>query len=118
MNGLSSDYLENLAYLCLSKFNNVLPCNMLTDLNHGDRYICNLDKASEKGSHCVALSIKKNKILYFDSLGLPCMNEHIIKAFQNNNITEICYSEKPIQSGISFFYGIASFGSCICQTFA
>ena len=50
MNGLRSDYLENLANLCLLRFRNVIPCDMITDLRVGDRIICNLDTQFERGN--------------------------------------------------------------------
>ena len=66
MNGLRSDYLEDLAKLSLSSFRNVVACDMLTNLKEGDRFICNLDKSSEKGSHYIAISVKQEGSIYFD----------------------------------------------------
>ena len=115
MNGLRSDYLKDLSNLCLSDFNDVLPCDKLTVLKQGDKYICNLDPSNEKGSHYIAVSIKKNYCLYFDSYGFPCMNDYIKKAFLDNDITTVYYSKKTIQSSLSLFCGYFCLAFLICD---
>ena len=115
MNGLRSDYLENLANICLLKFNNVTACDKLKTLKQGDKYICNLDPSHQKGSHYIAISVKKSGSLYFDSYGFPCMNEHIKRAFLKSNITKLYYSQKSIQSSISLFCGYFCLAFLICD---
>ena len=114
-NGLRSDYLKNLVSLCIPDFNDVVPCDKLLDLKEGDKYICNLDPSNEKGSHYVAISIKENYCLYFDSFGFPCMNEYIQKALLNNDIMIVYYSKKRIQDGLSLFCGYFCLAFLICD---
>ena len=115
MSGLRSDYLKDLSNLCLSDFSDVVPCDKLSVLTQGDKYICNLDPSNEKGSHYIAVSIKKDYCLYFDSYGFPCMNEYIKKAFLENDITTLYYSKKSIQSSFSLFCGYFSLAFLICD---
>ena len=86
-------------------FNNVVACDELKVLNYGDKYICNLDRSYEEGSHYIAISIKEENSIYFDSYGLPCLNEYIKKSLVGNQITEIYYSAKQIQNSLSFYCG-------------
>ena len=115
MNGLRSDYLENLAQVCLDKFNNVVACDNLPILKSGDRFICNLDTSHEKGSHYIAISIKNGRSIYFDSYGFPCLNKHIKNTFLSSNITKIYYSKKPIQTSVSLFCGYFCLAFLICD---
>ena len=86
-------------------FNNVVACDELKVSNYGDKYICNLDRSYEEGSHYIAISIKEENSIYFDSYGLPCLNEYIKKSLVGNQITEIYYSAKQIQNSLSFYCG-------------
>ena len=111
MNGLRSDYLEKLAKICL----NVVACDELKVLNYGDKYICNLDRSYEEGSHYIAISIKEENSIYFDSYGNPCLNEYIKNALVENHITEMYYSAKQIQNSISLFCGYFCLAFLICD---
>ena len=115
MNGLRSDYLEKLVRLCVSNFQNVVACDQLTSMCDGDRFICNLDRSFEKGSHYIALAIQNGKCVYFDSYGFPCLNEHIEAALIRNNISKLYYSKKTIQNGISLFCGYFCLAFLICD---
>ena len=115
MNGLRIDYLENLSNLCLYRFRSVVPCDMINDLKVGDQFICNLDTSHEKGSHFVALSVKKGEVLYVDPYGLPCINKYIQSSFSKYGINKIYYSKKPIQSSLSLFCGYFCLAFLICD---
>ena len=50
-------------------------------------YIINLDEYANVGAHCIALSCKKNKIIYFDSFDveyIPNEIKEFIKKFTGN----------------------------------
>ena len=46
-------------------------------------YVINLDEHADTGTHWVALVCKKNKIVYFDSLGVEYIPEEIKKFIGN-----------------------------------
>ena len=115
MSGLRSDYIDVLARTCLVNFNCVTPCDLLKKISKGQSYICNLDPSYKEGSHYIALSIQGGTVIYFDSYGLPCMNEHIIDAFLKNNLNQYVYSRKKIQNNISLFCGYFCLAFLICE---
>ena len=108
-NGLRSDYITKIANLCLTNNLYVLPCDFFYKLNRiklNDSYILNLDHSSEKGSHYVGLFLSKQGVLFFDPLGLPIINTYIRNGLLKHDVTEITYSKKIIQGGLSFHCGI------------
>ena len=49
-------------------------------------YIINLDEYGNTGTHWVALFVKANKVIYFDSFGIEHIPEEIIKFIGNKKI--------------------------------
>ena len=73
-------------------------------LKNNDKYIINLDTSKEPGSHYIAISIKKDSVIYFDSFGMKCTNPYIQKSLKKCK-KKIISSKSPIQSINSLFCG-------------
>ena len=58
-----------------SRFNGVYSRNNLPNRIKDRAYVINFDKHEDIGTHWIALSCKKNEIVYFDSFGV----EHILE---------------------------------------
>ena len=54
-------------------------------------YVINLDEYADTGTHWIALFCKKNKIVYFDSLGVEHIPEEIKEFIGNKNIKANIY---------------------------
>ncbi|KAI1302115.1 hypothetical protein HDE_02631 [Halotydeus destructor] len=57
--------------------------------------IVNLDKSTDPGSHWVSLTIKPNKIEYFDPLGLPPLHLEIYELLEGKTLK---FLDTPLQS--------------------
>ena len=103
--GLSSDYLSRLCEICLSNPPEILACDNFYSkpyLPENSSYIVNIQKSDLPGSHWISILVKKDCILYFDSMGLPVINEYISKRLELCNCT-IYYSRLSIQGIFSMF---------------
>ena len=105
--GLRSDYLQALSQNHVKNFKNVLPCDFFKQavVNRDESYICNLSNSNFKGSHFVAIQIKKNEVIFFDSYGLQCTNKDILQKLSDIGFNEITYCSKCVQSLFSEFCG-------------
>ena len=70
----------------------------------GKQFIVNLSTSNTSGSHFIALSIKNDYCLFFDSFGKSCTNSYIIESLYNQN-KNIIYSNIQIQDFLSHFCG-------------
>jgi len=108
MSGLTNNQLEKLAKKKLGKtFMGVYPCDAKPRLpknNNNCSIIFNLSKHTEKGSHYVAVYIKRKEILFFDSYGKKLSNKYIIN-FLKKLKKPILYQTKKIQHTDSIFCG-------------
>ena len=103
--GLSSDYLSRLCEICLSNPPEILSCDNFHSksyLPENSSYIINIQRSGLPGSHWISVLVKKNCILYFDSIGLPVINEYIKKRLELCNC-DIYYSRLSIQGIFSMF---------------
>ena len=103
--GLSSDYLLRLCELCLTTPPEIIACDNLYSksyLPENSTYVVNIQKSNLPGSHWISILVKKNSILYFDSMGLPVINEYILKRLKLCNLP-IYYSAASIQGIFSMF---------------
>ena len=66
--------------------------------------IINTDTANSSGEHWVALVLKKKCCFYFDSFGLPVMNNNILN-FLSDNYKKFTYTNVCIQSASSDYCG-------------
>ena len=70
--GISNVYIDHLMNKISSSFRGTFSIdNIPTFDDECFSLIVNLSKESEKGSHFIAISSSKNKIVYFDSFGIP-----------------------------------------------
>ncbi len=107
MSGLTNGYVESLGKKHCKNFLGVFPCNIQPKINKTIKrfsLIFNESKHDEEGSHFIAIFLDKNKLYYFDSLGLKCENDYILK-FLNKFSMEIVENNKQIQSYNSIFCG-------------
>ena len=105
--GLRSDYLQRLASLLAKDFQFVLPCDFFKrmDIKKNECYICNLSDSESKGTHFVAIRVKHDKVLYFDSFGRPCNNKDILEKLKLMGFSEITYCMKNVQYILSEMCG-------------
>jgi len=107
MSGLTNGYVENLGKKHCKYFLGVFPCNVQPKINKNTKnfsLIFNESKHDEDGTHFIAIYSRDNTIYYFDSLGLKCENEYILK-FMNQFGRNIIQNDKQIQSYNSIFCG-------------
>lgn len=114
--GLTANYLENLGKKHCKHFLGVFSCNMHPNIENCEIFsvIFNESRHNEEGTHFVCVFAKKNVIYYFDSLGLKCENDYIIR-FLNSSGREIIEIRKQIQSFESVFCGFFSLSFILCM---
>ena len=103
--GVSSDYLLRLCEICLTNPPEILACDNFYSKSHlpeNSTYIVNIQKSNLPGSHWISILFKKKCILYFDSIGLPVINEYILRRLKLCN-RPIYYSALSIQGIFSMF---------------
>ena len=59
--------------------------NNLTNIKKG-AYIINLDHSKNTGTHWVAIFVKKDEVIYFDSFGVEYISKEIMERIKNKNI--------------------------------
>ena len=69
-----------------TKFNGVSSRDNLPNKIKDGAYIINLREYSDIGTHWVALYVKNNDVIYFDSFGAEYIPKEIIKFIDNKNI--------------------------------
>lgn len=107
MSGLTNGYVESLGKKHCKHFLGVFPCNIHPQVNKNIKnfsLIFNESKHNEDGTHFIAIFLSNNKLFYFDSLGLKCENEYILK-FLKKFEKDIIENKKQIQSYNSIFCG-------------
>jgi hypothetical protein len=78
--GLSNRYLEKIGRKILPKsFLGVYPSDIFPDVRSRSNFsiIFNTGTSYSKGEHFVAVFVKNNEVLYFDSFGEPLRNKYI-----------------------------------------
>ena len=99
-------------YKCEPRFNGVYSRNNLPNKIKKGAYVINLDEYENTGTHWVALFVKTNEAIYFDSFGI----EHTPKEsnkFINNDMTKPS-SLKRIKCNI---FRIQAYDSIMCGYF-
>ena len=70
--GISNVYIDHSMNKISSSFRGTFSIDNIPTFNDESfSLIVNLSKENEKGSHFIAISSSKNKIVYFDSFGIP-----------------------------------------------
>ena len=80
-----------------SRFNGVYSRDNLRNKTKDGAYVTNLDEYSNTGTYWIALYVKNNDIIYFDSLGVEHIPKEIIKFIKNKNIHLMILKEMMIQ---------------------
>ena len=87
------------------RFNGVYSRDNLSKITKKGAYVINLDEYGNNGTHWIALFIKTNEFIYFDSFGI----EHIPK-----EINKFIGSNKKIKANI---FRIPAYDSIMCEYF-
>ena len=69
-----------------SRFNGVYSRDNLPKITKKGAYVINLDEYENTGTHWIALFVKTNEVIYFDSFGIEHIPEEINKFIGNKNI--------------------------------
>ena len=70
------------------KFNGVYSRNNLPKIKNG-AYVRNLDEYESIGTHCIALYVNGNDIIYFDNFGVDHISKEIKKLIGNKSVINI-----------------------------
>ena len=87
------------------RFNGVYSRDNLPKITKKGAYVINLDEYENTGTHWIALFIKANEFIYFDSFGI----EHIPK-----EINKFIGSNKKIKANI---FRVQAYDSIMCEYF-
>ena len=68
------------------RFNGVCSRNNLAKIIKNGAYVVNLDEYANVGTHWIALYIKKNEVIYFDSFRVEHVPKEIKKSIGNKDI--------------------------------
>lgn len=107
MEGLSNHYITSILEPACIDFRGVFSANTIpVQLLKCETYalVCNLSNAGERGTHFVAIIVKRNRVLYLDSLGLPCVVPQISGFLKRLN-KPVFYNSQQIQHSSSKFCG-------------
>ena len=85
------------------KFTGACSINNLSRIKDG-AYVINLDEFTSIRTHCIALYVNGNNIMYFDSFGVEHIKKEIKKVIGNKNI-------------ITNIYRIQAYDSIMCGYF-
>ena len=73
-------------YINEPRFNVVYSRNNLPKKIKKGAYVINLDEYENTGTHCIALFVKTNEVIYFDSFGIEHIPKEIEHAIGNKKI--------------------------------
>ena len=99
-------------YVSESRFNGVYSRDNLPKITKKGAYEINLDKYKNTDTHWIALFVKTNEVIYFDSFGIEHIPKEINK-FINNDTTKSSSLER-IKSNI---FRIQAYDSIMCGYF-
>ena len=68
------------------RFNGVYSRDNLPKTMKKGAYVINLDGYADIGTHWIALYVKTNEVMYFDSFGIEHIPKEIMKFIKNKNI--------------------------------
>ena len=68
------------------RFNGVYSRNNLPKIIKNGAYVINLDEYADVGTHWIALYVKNNEVIYFDSFGVEHVPKEIKKLIGNKDI--------------------------------
>ena len=102
-------------------YNGVYSRNNLPKTIKKGAYVINLDEYENTGTHWVALFVKTNAAIYFDSFGIEHIPKEINK-FINNNTTKSSYFKRTAEPSAlarikSNIFRIQAYDSIMCRYF-
>ena len=104
----TNGYIEKTGFQCINNFLGCFPAD-LQPLTQKSSFaiIFNLSKHNEEGSHFIAIYKDKQKLIYFDSFGLPVHN-NLIKSFlqKHKKYRKYTYNKTKLQDDSSSFCGL------------
>ena len=106
--GVSSTYLAELSLHCLKKQPEIIPCDVFlkeSELAVNKCFIINSQTSDLPGSHFLAVLIKEEEVIYFDSLAFPILNAYIKTKLETVN-KPIKHCIEAIQGANSVFCGL------------
>ena len=68
------------------RFNGVYSRNNLPKIIKNGAYVINLDECADVGTHWIALYVKNDEVIYFDSFGVEYVPKEIKKFIGNKDI--------------------------------
>jgi hypothetical protein len=107
MGGISNHFIEHVLKTYCIDFYGVFSANTIpVKLLKREKFsiVCNFSKATEPGSHFVTIIALPNRVLYLDSLGLPCAVSEI-STFLLRLKKPVFHNRQQIQDGASKFCG-------------
>lgn len=116
--GLTSTYIFNICSRYCTKFKGVFPSDRIPkNISNNSCLIVNLDVSDQPGTHFVGIFIGSEFIIYFDPLGFPCFNPHILEFFETTDKTliETNHQIQNFNSSFCGFFCIAYVMSIECN---
>ena len=87
-------------YASESRFNGVYSRDNLPKITKKDAYVINLDEYKNTGTHWIALFVKTNEVIYFDSFGIEHTPKEINKFIGNEQSSSAKARNKKIIANI------------------
>ena len=97
-----------------SRFNGVYSRYNLPKITKKGAYVTNLDEYENAGTHWIALFIKTNEVIYFDSFGIEHIPKEINKFIRSKELGSAVGNNKKIKANI---FRIQAYDSIMCGYF-
>ena len=101
-------------YASESRFNCVYSRDNLSKITEKGAYVINLHEYKNTGSHWIALFVKTNEVIYFDSFGIEHIPKEINKFIGNEQSSSAKARNKKIKANI---FSIQAYDSIMCGYF-
>ena len=96
------------------RFNSVHSRDNLSKITKKGAYVINLDEYKNTGTHWIALFVKTNEVIYFDSFGIEHIPKEINKFIGNEQSPSAKARNKKIEANI---FRIQAYDSIMCGYF-
>ena len=96
------------------RFNGVYSRDNLPKITKKGAYVINLDEYENTGTHWIALFIKTNEFIYFDSFGIEHIPKENNKFIRSKELGPAVDSNKKIKANI---FRIQAYDSIMCRYF-
>ena len=96
------------------KFNGVYSRDNLPKITKKGAYVINLDEYENTGTHWIALFIKTNEVIHFDSFGIEHIPKEVNKFIRSKELGSAVGNNKKIKANI---FGIQAYDSIMCGYF-